>query len=108
MRSAGGTGSGEDERVSARGGPAGYARTIRGGRSGPSAAKASTVGAKAQNTVGAKSGAGTANIVVKMAPIEQHEAQALHFCFTAETIFAGSAGGAGFAPSPSSRATASP
>lgn len=57
---------------------AGYARTIRGGRSGPSAANASTVGTTVVNTVGSESAAGTTGTVARMAPSEQHEAQTLH------------------------------
>ena len=62
---------------------AGYARTIRGGRSGPSAANALTVSTTVSNTVGATAGAGTAGMGLRMAPNEQQDAQALHFCCTA-------------------------
>ena len=51
---------------------------IRGGRSGPSAAKVSTHGTTVANTVGVKTGAGTASAELRIAPTEQHEAQALH------------------------------
>ncbi|MDO8252321.1 MAG: hypothetical protein Q7T78_21760 [Rhodoferax sp.] len=40
------------------------------------------------NTVGAESVAGTPGTVVKMAPSEQQEAQALHFCLAAWLDFA--------------------
>ena len=80
MRSEGETRPGENARVSARGELASYARTIRGGRSGPSAANASTVGTTVENTVGLGAGAGKVSTVLRMAPNEQHEAQALHFC----------------------------
>ena len=83
MRSQAEAGSGENARVIARGEPASYAKTIRGGRSGPSAANASTVSATALNTVGATTGAGTASRGLRMAPLEQQDAQALHFCWTA-------------------------
>ncbi|MDO9074755.1 MAG: hypothetical protein Q7U73_15965 [Rubrivivax sp.] len=62
--------------------------TFRGGRSGPTAANASTVGTTVANTVGAGSVAGTPGIVVRMAPNEQQEAQALHFCLAAGLAFA--------------------
>lgn len=83
IRSQAEAGSGENARVIARGVPASYARTIRGGRSGPSAANASTVNATALKTAGAKTGAGTASSGLRMAPIEQQDAHALHFCWTA-------------------------
>ena len=51
---------------------------IRGGRSGPSAAKVSTHGATVGNAVGVKTGAGTASAALRIAPTEQQEAQALH------------------------------
>jgi len=54
---------------------------FRGGRSGPSAANASTVGAVVMNTVGAGSVAGTTGAGPKSAPNEQQDAQALHFCW---------------------------
>ena len=80
MRSEGGTGSGEDARASARRAPAGYARTVRGGRSGPSAANASTVGTTVEKTADVTADAGTASTVLRIAPNEQQDAQALHFC----------------------------
>ncbi len=49
-------GPGGPSRVSARGEPAGYARTIRGGRSGPSVANTSTAGTTVTKTVAAASG----------------------------------------------------
>lgn len=61
---------------------ASYARTIRGGRSGPPTAKASTVGTTAANTVGVAAGAGIVATVFRIALTEQHEAQALHFCLS--------------------------
>jgi hypothetical protein len=88
MRSKGETGPGEDSRVSARGELASWARTIRGGRSGPSAANGSTLGTTAENTVGVKTGAGTASTELKIAPREQHEAQALHLCLLASLTLA--------------------
>jgi len=40
----------------------------------------STLGTTAENTVGVKIGTGTASSELRIAPIEQHEAQALHLC----------------------------
>ena len=63
-------------------------RTIRGGRSGPSAAKVSTPGTTVENTVGVKTGAGTASTELRIAPMEQQEAQALHLCWLASLTLA--------------------
>ena len=43
----------------------------------------STLGTTAENTVGVKTGAGTASTELRIAPTEQHEAQALHLCLLA-------------------------
>ncbi len=69
-------------RACARGsGPADHTCQLRGGRSGPSAANASTVKPTAANTVAAGSGAARAGTMAGRAPNVQQEAQALHFCW---------------------------
>jgi hypothetical protein len=51
----------------------------------------STVGTTIENTVDVKSGAGTASVMLGMAASEQHDAQALHFCWSPWPAFAGEA-----------------
>ena len=59
-----------------------------GGRSGPSAANVSTLGTTAENSVGVEAGAGTASTEFRIAPIEQHEAQAQHLFVLASMTLA--------------------
>ena len=88
LSSAGGTGPGEDARVNARGEPASYARTGRGGRSGPSAAKALSVGTTESNDADAAEGAAIKGMALRMAAAEQQDEHALHLCFSAWTNLA--------------------
>ncbi len=70
-------------RVSARGQPASYAGGDLGGRSGPSALNASTVGTTAAKTASVTLATGSTTGAPMMAAAEQHEAQALHLCLLA-------------------------
>ena len=67
---------------------ASYTRRFRGGRSGPSTANGSTVATTEENTVDAASAAGKVGTALTSAPVEQHEPQTLHLCWTTEPTLA--------------------